>query len=93
MSSSLSIKNVPNEIVERLKRRAARNHRSLQGELMALLEETIKPASIDVRELRDEILALGLSTPDESTSILRAWRSNGLRSLPPRWPGWHSRSG
>lgn len=33
----LSIKNVPNEVVTKLRQRAARNHRSLQGELMDLV--------------------------------------------------------
>jgi len=36
---SLSIKNVPEEVIERLRERAARNHRSLQGELLALVRE------------------------------------------------------
>jgi antitoxin FitA len=34
---NLSIKNVPASIVERLRLRAERNHRSLQGELMAII--------------------------------------------------------
>jgi plasmid stability protein len=34
---NLSIKNVPDAVVEKLRRRAARNHRSLQGELMELV--------------------------------------------------------
>lgn len=33
----LSIKNVPDAVVEKLRQRAARNHRSLQGELMELV--------------------------------------------------------
>ncbi len=39
MSVNLSIKEVPDEIAERLRARAARNHRSLQGELMAIVEQ------------------------------------------------------
>ena len=39
MPVTLSIKNVPDEIAEALRQRAARNHRSLQGELLALLQE------------------------------------------------------
>lgn len=39
MSLNLSIKDVPNAIAERLRQRAARNHRSLQGELMAIIEQ------------------------------------------------------
>ena len=38
MGVNLSIKDVPEAVAERLRQRAARNHRSLQGELMALVE-------------------------------------------------------
>ncbi|MCZ2292992.1 MAG: Arc family DNA-binding protein [Burkholderiales bacterium] len=38
MGINLSIKEVPETIAERLRQRAARNHRSLQGELMAIIE-------------------------------------------------------
>jgi len=41
MPVNLSIKHVPDEIAERLRRRAARNHRSLQRELLSILEATI----------------------------------------------------
>ena len=37
MSVNLSIKDVPADVAERLRQRAARNHRSLQGELMAIV--------------------------------------------------------
>jgi plasmid stability protein len=40
---SLSIKDVPEDVVQRLRERAARNHRSLQGELMALITEAAAP--------------------------------------------------
>ena len=38
MEVNLSIKGVPGELAERLRARAARNHRSLQGELMQIIE-------------------------------------------------------
>ena len=38
MSLNLSIKGVPESLAERLRARAERNHRSLQGELMAIIE-------------------------------------------------------
>lgn len=41
---NLSIKDVPEAVAEKLRQRAARNHRSLQGELMALLEAAVAPA-------------------------------------------------
>ena len=40
MPVNLSIRNVPDEIAATLRARAERNHRSLQGELMALLEQS-----------------------------------------------------
>ena len=39
MTVNLSIKDVPEDLAERLRQRAARNHRSLQGELMAIVEQ------------------------------------------------------
>ena len=40
--TNLSIKNVPAPVVERLRSRAQRNLRSLQGELLALLTESVR---------------------------------------------------
>ncbi len=47
MSINLSIKGVPEDVAARLRARAARNHRSLQGELMAIVSEAAagQPAS------------------------------------------------
>lgn len=39
--SNLSIKDVPEAWAESLRQRAARNHRSLQGELMAIIEQAV----------------------------------------------------
>lgn len=38
MPVNLSVKNVPDPLAAKLRERAERNHRSLQGELMAILE-------------------------------------------------------
>lgn len=40
MAINLSIKNVPNAVADALRARAEQNHRSLQGELMAILERS-----------------------------------------------------
>ena len=37
MSLNLSIKSVPDDVASRLRARAERNHRSLQGELMSII--------------------------------------------------------
>lgn len=43
---NLSIKNVPDDVVDKLRQRAARNHRSLQGELLELICKLANEASI-----------------------------------------------
>jgi plasmid stability protein len=77
---NLSIKNAPDEIVDRLRERAARNHRSLQGELMAIIEEATKPVRyLSIQEVLAEARKLGLPRRDESAAIIRADRDSGHR--------------
>lgn len=40
---NLSVKDVPEAWAQALRERAARNHRSLQGELMALIQRAVEP--------------------------------------------------
>ena len=78
MAVTLSVKNVPEKLAERLRQRAARNHRSLQGELMAILEEAARPA-LTIDELAERVKALGLKTPAESAAMIRADRDGRRR--------------
>jgi plasmid stability protein len=75
MSINLSIKNAPDHVVQRLRERAERNHRSLQGELMAIIEAAVRE---DRPAMPAEILAdvrrLGLNTPSEAAALVRADR-------------------
>jgi len=72
---SLSIKNVPDPIARLLRQRAARNRRSLQGELLAILEESVTGAqSMSPSQLVARVRASGLETPAESASFVRADR-------------------
>jgi len=72
MPVNLSIKNVPDEIADELRERAARNHRSLQGELMAIIEEAAgKKSPLTPSEFLAGIRTLGLRTPAESRSMVR----------------------
>ncbi|MBZ5499131.1 MAG: Arc family DNA-binding protein [Acidobacteriia bacterium] len=75
MPINLSIKNVPDELEEHLRHRAARNHRSLQGELLAIHEESAyPPRRMSVAETLKRVLELGLRTRMESAAIIRAAR-------------------
>ena len=75
MPVSLSIKNVPDELADRLRKRAASSHRSLQGELMAILEEAVSGRQpLSVNEVRERIREIGLESPDEAAEMIRADR-------------------
>ncbi len=71
MAVTLTIKKVPEKLVARLRRRAVANHRSLQGELMILLEDAVEPKRLTIEELHRAMLKSGLRTPDESTRMIR----------------------
>jgi plasmid stability protein len=74
MSANLSIKNVPGELVERLRERAKRNRRSLQGELMVIIEEAVLPRRLTLNEAVGRVRGLQLETGDESTEWVRELR-------------------
>ena len=72
---SLSIKNVPRAVVERLRERAARNRRSLQGELLALVEEAAGDVpTISAREVFARARKLNLPAGERSVDIIREMR-------------------
>lgn len=79
MPVNLSIKNVPDELAERLRRRAEHSHRSLQGELMTILTEAAgrSPGRISIQEARRRVMELGLRTPGESAAMVREDRDAG----------------
>jgi plasmid stability protein len=75
MPTNLSIKNAPDHIVTRLRERARRNHRSLQGELLAIIEDATREDQPSTPgEILAEVRRLGLETPGEAASIIRANR-------------------
>ncbi|MDQ6683924.1 MAG: Arc family DNA-binding protein [Pseudomonadota bacterium] len=66
MAVNLSIKGVPDDVAERLRARAGRNHRSLQGELMAIVSEAATQAS-PMAPPRDADGRVANSGPDSSS--------------------------
>lgn len=78
MPMNLSIKNAPDDVVQRLKARAARHHRSLQGELLAIIEEAVQaPRPLTPSEVLAEVRLLKLSTSAEAAAMVRADRDAG----------------
>jgi plasmid stability protein len=74
---TLSIKNVPADMAERLRTRAARNHRSLQGELMAILDEASRVLTIE--DLAAFAERVGLRTSSNSATLIRQDRDGRRR--------------
>lgn len=72
---SLSIKSVPDELADALRVRAERNHRSIQGELMHILESAVRPKPFDPAAINRKLKSLGLRTPGESVAIVRQDRN------------------
>jgi antitoxin FitA len=71
MAVSLSIKDVPDDLARALRTRARRNHRSIQGELMDILESAVRPRPFRAAALLERVRALGLGGPDESAALIR----------------------
>ena len=77
MSVNLSIKNVPDHMAEALRIRAAASHRSMQGELMAILERALRedrqlaPAALLAR-----VREMGIRTDEEAVDLLRRDRDD-----------------
>jgi plasmid stability protein len=72
MPINLSIKNAPDDVVRRLRQRAERHHRSLQGELLAIIEDALRPErTLTAGELLAEVRRMGLDTPADAAAIIR----------------------
>ncbi|HEX3885734.1 MAG TPA: Arc family DNA-binding protein [Stellaceae bacterium] len=77
MPVNLSIKNAPDEVVDLLRLRAKRNHRSLQGELLSIVEDAVLGRRFkSPDDVLAEVRRLGITTPSESTAMIRADRDS-----------------
>jgi antitoxin FitA len=77
MPVNLSIKNAPDELVRQLRERAARHHRSPQGELLAIIEAAIlEDRRATPAEVLAEVRRLGLRSPSEAAALVRTDRDD-----------------
>lgn len=51
-----------------------RHHRSLQGELLAIIEAAVQDGPLTPAEVLAEVRRLGLQTPGEAVALIRADR-------------------
>lgn len=59
MMKTVTLRNVPEDVVRELRRRAKRNGRSMQGELLMV----VRQATLDQRSLEEQLAVLRSSLP------------------------------
>jgi len=75
--ANLSLKNVPADLHRKLKQRARAHHRSLNGEIIACLQETVAPRRFDADEAARRLRELraryrGRPLGDEEIAALKS---------------------
>ena len=75
----LSLKNVPEELVEQLRRRAQKNRRSLNREAIVCLEQAVRSPPVEPRVLLARIAGLheGLDLPPLTDALLADAKAEG----------------
>jgi plasmid stability protein len=76
MAVNLSVKDVPDVLVDALRERARNNHRSLQGEMMAMIEAHVGGRPFRARELWEAARAAGLDGAGEAVQMVREDRDS-----------------
>jgi plasmid stability protein len=78
MSASITLKNIPAPIYERIKLAAKRHHRSMNNEIIACLEQVLAPQPFDTelrleqaRRLREQFAGPRLKLEDIASAIER----------------------
>jgi len=77
---NLSVKDVPEAWAEALRQRAARSHRSLQGELMAIIEQAARESWADAAETQaaartDSAAAPSANLQRANLATQRGWKT------------------
>jgi antitoxin FitA len=80
MTVSLSIKNVPDDLAKRLRARAERNRRSLQRELLSILEQAATEPGAPVAVRADRLPSAQCISIDEAFARARRLFPSGTPS-------------
>ena len=79
---NLSIKNVPEHVVEKLRHRAANHHRSLQGELMDMICQSIDEDAGETQNSNEESGSSGWLSIEEIAAELASPHRRSSRKVP-----------
>jgi antitoxin FitA len=72
MAVTLRVENVPEEVAARLEERARKSRRSLQGELLRILEKAVADKDrLTPGQVLEKVRSLNLKAPAESATFVR----------------------
>jgi plasmid stability protein len=77
MMATLTLKNIPEELHALLKDSAARNRRSLNSEILVLLEAAFTAPRVDARRYAKELKAFTDAQPFTDHSLLDRFKREG----------------
>ena len=84
MPVDISIKQVPDDVADKLRQRARQNHRSLQGELRVILDQAVGASreALTVRELYERATARGrVDTGETLVQTIRTMRDERISQM------------
>ena len=76
---TLTVRDIPDRVYERLRERAGRNRRSMSGEIVTLLEESLLPQLIDTEALIAEAEAVHSRFPAPLPDLMAEGKRHGRR--------------
>lgn len=74
---NLTLKNIPADLHQRLKMRAESNRRSLNREILALLEGQLEAPSVDIAAEQDRLEQFVAALPHVDHTRVRRYRGSG----------------
>lgn len=75
MGVDMLLKNIPESLAAELRRRADQHHRSLDREVVAVIEAGLdREPPRTIEELHARVQAMGLHSPSDSVAIIREAR-------------------
>lgn len=75
--TTITLKNIPDELHRRLRQRARQNRRSLNSEILALLESQVMPQKPDAEALLRRLKALQADMPTVEHRLVDEFRREG----------------
>lgn len=84
---TLTVRDIPSRVYERLRDQARQNHRSMSGEIVILLERALLPRPVDTEALIAEAEAFHARFPDALPDLVAAGKRAGRKHDTDETPG------